>query len=290
MVVLERRLHHRRAASFLLLLLFFFFALLFNQGNAAVQGDRVSAASQFLGPHNAVRSALGMRPLVWDTRVARYAQWYANQRRRDCALRHSNGPYGENIFWGSGTGWSPAQAVTAWAGERKWYRYWTNDCASGRECGHYTQMIWRTTRRLGCAKVTCSGAKGVVLLFPGPGVDGVGGGPGGAAAPEHVLPELEVILREGVFQLAVPPTLVRPPPRVLLQVEVPHERELPVRRADQVVRVQELQGFGDAAQAEVLRDFVYRLVVGVRPGISRSRHRRRAANDGDESYNAEKRT
>ncbi|XP_068648392.1 pathogenesis-related protein PR-1-like [Aristolochia californica] len=152
--------HHCQRATFFLI---FFSLLLCNQANA-VHGDRFSLASQFLGPHNAVRSALRMPSLVWDPRVARYAQWYANQRRRDCALKHSNGPYGENIFWGSGTGWTPAHAVTAWAGERKWYKYWSNDCALGRECGHYTQMIWRTTRRLGCAKVTCSGGKGIFMV------------------------------------------------------------------------------------------------------------------------------
>ncbi|KAJ4823769.1 Cuticle-degrading protease [Turnera subulata] len=104
-----------------------------------------------------------MRPLVWDARLAGYAQWYANQRRYDCALRHSNGPYGENIFWGSGSAWTPAQAVAAWLAERRWYNYRSNSCSGDRDCGHYTQIVWRNTRRIGCARVVCFGGAGVFM-------------------------------------------------------------------------------------------------------------------------------
>ena len=122
--------------------------------------QRLSLANQFLAPHNAARSALGLQPLLWNAKLARYAQWYANQRRFDCALQHSNGPYGENIFWGSGDGWTPSQAVMAWISERQWYNYWSNSCAGGQECGHYTQIVWSSTRRVGCAKVTCFAGRG----------------------------------------------------------------------------------------------------------------------------------
>ncbi|CAN1228949.1 Pathogenesis-related protein PR-1 [Linum grandiflorum] len=74
-----------------------------------------------MGPQNAARAALKMPPLKWDARLARFAQRYANRRKRDCALVHSGGPYGENIFWGSGTRWTPAQAAAAWTDEKKSY-------------------------------------------------------------------------------------------------------------------------------------------------------------------------
>ncbi|CAL8990728.1 PREDICTED: pathogenesis-related protein PR-1-like [Prunus mume] len=139
--------------------------VLISSTNAATRHSQyLSQANQFLVPQNVARSATKMKPLVWDAKLARYAQWYANQRRYDCALRHSNGPYGENIFWGSGTGWTPAQAVTAWASESRWYNYWSNSCARGQECGHYTQIVWRSTRRVGCARVTCLGGRGVFMV------------------------------------------------------------------------------------------------------------------------------
>ncbi|XP_021893181.1 pathogenesis-related protein PR-1-like [Carica papaya] len=123
----------------------------------------LSQRNQFLGPQNAARYALKMRPLAWDAKLAYYAQQYANRRRYDCALRHSDGPYGENIFWGSGTGWTPAEAATAWVAEKKWYSHWSNSCAGGQQCGHYTQIVWSKTRRIGCARVTCVGGRGVFM-------------------------------------------------------------------------------------------------------------------------------
>ncbi|GLT80401.1 hypothetical protein SLA2020_518420 [Shorea laevis] len=128
------------------------------------RGGYLGFINQFLAPQNAARYTVRIRPLVWDEKLARYARWYANQRRNDCALRHSNGPYGENIFWGSGDDWSPAQAVAAWVLERKWYNYWSNSCAGGEECGHYTQIVWGSTKRMGCARVTCTGGRGVFII------------------------------------------------------------------------------------------------------------------------------
>uniref|UniRef100_A0A7N0ZU73 SCP domain-containing protein n=1 Tax=Kalanchoe fedtschenkoi TaxID=63787 RepID=A0A7N0ZU73_KALFE len=125
-----------------------------------------SDGSQFLAAHNAARASLGagLRPLVWDPEVAKFAQSYANMRKGDCALRHSsNMKYGENIFWGSGSQWAPAQAVGAWFSEKRWYNYGSTSCARGQMCGHYTQIVWRSTQRLGCAKVVCSGGKGVFI-------------------------------------------------------------------------------------------------------------------------------
>ncbi|KAI8565802.1 hypothetical protein RHMOL_Rhmol03G0289800 [Rhododendron molle] len=126
----------------------------------AGQNDFVN---NFLAPQNAARTVLGLQPLVWDGRLAHYAQWYANQRRGDCLLKHSGGPYGENIFWGGGNGWTPVQAANAWVSERPWYNYGSNSCAGGQQCGHYTQIVWRTTTRIGCARVVCFDGKGVFM-------------------------------------------------------------------------------------------------------------------------------
>ena len=91
--------------------------------------------AQFLFQQNAARAAMGLPALRWDERVAAYARSYAESRRGDCALVHSSGPYGENLFWCSGTGWAPAQAVGAWLAERRRYDYWSNRCSGGM-CGH----------------------------------------------------------------------------------------------------------------------------------------------------------
>ncbi|KAL5549053.1 hypothetical protein UlMin_004284 [Ulmus minor] len=144
-------------------LLTLFLLLIISGTNAINNFKYMSLADQFMAPQNAARAALGMRPMVWSGRLAQYAQWYANQRRYDCALVHSNGPYGENIFWGSGFGWTPIQAAKAWIDERRWYYHRSNSCADGQVCGHYTQIVWRDTKKIGCAQVTCAGGKGVFM-------------------------------------------------------------------------------------------------------------------------------
>ncbi|XP_061349906.1 pathogenesis-related protein PR-1-like [Gastrolobium bilobum] len=127
------------------------------------QEQERSFADQFVIPQNAARSKVRVPPLVWSAKLESYAQWYANIRRNDCALEHSNGPYGENIFWGGGAGWTPAQAVNAWVEEVQWYNYDLNSCAEGQMCGHYTQIVWNTTMNVGCASVTCTGDKGTFI-------------------------------------------------------------------------------------------------------------------------------
>ncbi|KAD4179881.1 hypothetical protein R6Q59_023306 [Mikania micrantha] len=143
----------------------FFLGLLSSTTNAITNNKHVNenVINGFTSIQNQARATLRMPPLVWDPQLARYALLYAKQRQQDCLLKHSNGPYGENIFWGSGDGWSPAQAAAAWVAERRWYTYGSNSC-NGPECGHYTQIIWKTSRRIGCARVICFQGRGVFMI------------------------------------------------------------------------------------------------------------------------------
>jgi pathogenesis-related protein 1 len=110
----------------------------------------------FLVPQNEARRQVGVPPLKWDVKLTNYARTYARERRADCLLQHSDGPFGENIFWGSGRGWNATEAVGAWVDEKKWYNYANNSCSSGKDCTHYTQIVWRTTTKVGCAVVKCN--------------------------------------------------------------------------------------------------------------------------------------
>ncbi|CAN6482172.1 unnamed protein product [Victoria cruziana] len=114
-----------------------------------------SSVRDFLDPHNTARAAVGVGPLAWNDTVAGYAEAYADRRAADCALIHSGGPYGENIYWNSGDA-DAADAIDYWVSEEAYYDYDSNTCI-GWECLHYTQIVWRDTTRLGCAKVTCNG-------------------------------------------------------------------------------------------------------------------------------------
>ncbi|KAL5560875.1 hypothetical protein UlMin_030622 [Ulmus minor] len=109
----------------------------------------------YLNAHNSARDEVGVGHLTWDDTVAAYAQNYANQRQGDCNLVHSGGPYGENIAWSSGD-LSGTDAVGLWVGEKADYDYNSNTCAAGKVCGHYTQVVWRNSVHVGCAKVRCN--------------------------------------------------------------------------------------------------------------------------------------
>jgi pathogenesis-related protein 1 len=128
-----------------------------------------------LAAHNAVRrrvaqaeslrlgGTVSIPDLTWDPAVAAVAQQWAD------SLINNNPPtgghredlqqlgLGENWYlgWSSGTpDQSPNAAVESWAAEEKWYNYDENTCAAPPEktCGHYTQLVWSSTQRLGAGR------------------------------------------------------------------------------------------------------------------------------------------
>lgn len=110
-------------------------------------------ADEFVAAHNAARAADGVPPLAWDEEAATVARNYAAQ----CIFRHNanRGPFGENLFAGTGN-YTPTAVTESWASEKQYYTYDTNRCALGRQCGHYTQVVWKNTTGLGCAKADCT--------------------------------------------------------------------------------------------------------------------------------------
>ncbi|EOA36766.1 hypothetical protein CARUB_v10012656mg [Capsella rubella] len=133
--------------------------------------NKVNRASrEFLFAHNVVRARVGEPPLQWDGRLAAYARAWANQRVGDCRLVHSNGPYGENIFWASQNTWRPRNVVKVWADENRFYDVNANSCEPHQMCGHYTQIVWRDSTKVGCASVDCSnGGVYAICVYNPPG-------------------------------------------------------------------------------------------------------------------------
>ncbi|XP_050363699.1 pathogenesis-related protein 1-like [Argentina anserina] len=114
-----------------------------------------NSPQDYLNAHNSARAAVGVAGLKWDNNLAGYAQRYANSHIRDCNMVHSGGPYGENLAKSTGD-LSGTDAVKMWVGEKAYYSYNSNTCAPGKVCGHYTQVVWRNSVRVGCAKVRCN--------------------------------------------------------------------------------------------------------------------------------------
>ncbi|KAI7734179.1 hypothetical protein M8C21_031907 [Ambrosia artemisiifolia] len=142
----------------------FHFALVCFFSFAMFQGTYAQNSPQdYLNAHNAARSQVGVGNMVWNATVAGYAQRYANQRIGDCRLIHSSGPYGENLAWGTGA-FTGVSAVNLWVNERTSYNHGTNTCARGSVCGHYTQVVWRSSNQLGCARVQCANNGGWFVI------------------------------------------------------------------------------------------------------------------------------
>ena len=64
------------------------------------------------------------------------------------------GPYGETLAEGFG---SPTLAVDGWAGEEKKYNY--GKAQFSEQTGHFTQLVWQNTTKVGCGAVYCNSNK-----------------------------------------------------------------------------------------------------------------------------------
>jgi pathogenesis-related protein 1 len=106
--------------------------------------------------HNYYRQQVGVESLEWSDDLAEFAQEWANKLSRSCQLYHSSGPYGENIFWTSGSE-SAAGVVDNWAEEKKYFNHNNPIYRSrnGSKYGHYTQIIWSKTTHVGGAMQRC---------------------------------------------------------------------------------------------------------------------------------------
>jgi pathogenesis-related protein 1 len=107
---------------------------------------------RMLDAHNAVRTHVGLKPLAWSDKLAHAAQEWADRLIKEGSFRHRpNSAWGQNLYDISGSEYLPQQIVNGWAAERKDFDYATNQCRPSHICGHYTQIVWRDTRELGCA-------------------------------------------------------------------------------------------------------------------------------------------
>ncbi len=109
-------------------------------------------ASEMLAAHNAFRENLRLRPLVWSDKLAAAAQSWADQLLKLGKFYHqSQSSHGENLFdlTGPRATATPDDVVHDWASESLDYDHRSNHCYS--VCGHYTQIVWRSTAQVGCA-------------------------------------------------------------------------------------------------------------------------------------------
>jgi pathogenesis-related protein 1 len=135
-------------------------------------------ADGIVAAHNRWRKTVGAPPLTYSPKLAASAQEWANHLKQSnqCKMQHSkpDGNYGENLYWASAIEWSdgrrelqnisPNKVVDDWGSERADYDHKNNLCAKGRMCGHYTQVVWKSTTTVGCAIAVCADSRDQVWV------------------------------------------------------------------------------------------------------------------------------
>ncbi|KAG7851429.1 hypothetical protein KL941_001098 [Ogataea angusta] len=119
-----------------------------------------SSSSDFqeaiLKEHNDKRALHGVDALTWDDTLAQYAQNYADEYDCSGVLTHSGGKYGENLA----LGYTTTGTVDAWYDEGENYNY-------GSSCSvydHFTQVIWKSTTKVGCGYKHCNDYWGTYIV------------------------------------------------------------------------------------------------------------------------------
>mmetsp|Transcript_43256 Transcript_43256/g.67754 ORF Transcript_43256/g.67754 Transcript_43256/m.67754 type:complete len:383 (-) Transcript_43256:178-1326(-) len=149
----------------------------------------------YLDEHNAYRCEVGLEPLAWDCEIAAVAQMWADDlASRGCPLEHSTSGWvataftsagyvanpaavgvGENLAWHSTNtpGNVPIRGgdriTQQWATEKQYYDMGPigDDCIKntvGEAVGHYTQIVWHSTRYLGCGVAECGNTGSAVFV------------------------------------------------------------------------------------------------------------------------------
>jgi pathogenesis-related protein 1 len=127
-----------------------------------------SLADSILAAHNAVRQRVGVPSLAWSESLAAFAfEWADYLAAHHEFVHRRDSLYGENLFEITGGSATPAEVVSDWAAESKNYEYSSNACHG--VCGHYTQIIWRDTKRVGCAAARSGRTEVWVCNYDPPG-------------------------------------------------------------------------------------------------------------------------
>lgn len=102
--------------------------------------------STLLDTHNTYRQQHNASALTWNTSLATTSAQHASP----CIFTHTHGSPGENLATGYA---NTTAAVHAWGHEGTEYDF--SDPGFEDTTGHFTQVVWRSTRTLGCGATYC---------------------------------------------------------------------------------------------------------------------------------------
>eukprot|EP01127_Copromyxa_protea_P004450 TRINITY_DN14311_c0_g1_i1.p1 TRINITY_DN14311_c0_g1~~TRINITY_DN14311_c0_g1_i1.p1 ORF type:complete len:302 (-),score=63.99 TRINITY_DN14311_c0_g1_i1:30-935(-) len=118
-------------------------------------------SSDYVDWHNEHRKLYDLNNLEWDENLATVAQAWADKcpevHNSDAASDYEklggSGSVGENMAWATST--DIEKIIDIWAAEKDSWTCATNGCSEDT-CGHWTQIVWGATTRIGCGYKACS--------------------------------------------------------------------------------------------------------------------------------------
>ncbi|XP_059555638.1 cysteine-rich secretory protein 2-like [Myotis daubentonii] len=139
---------------------------------SALLTTQTNIQKEIVNKHNELRksvspSASNMLRMEWDREATANAQKWANK----CTLEHSdpeerktNTKCGENLYMSSDPNeWSIA--VQSWFEERHDFVYGVGPKSPGAVVGHYTQLVWYSSYRLGCGIAYCPNQESLKYFY-----------------------------------------------------------------------------------------------------------------------------
>jgi len=121
--------------------------------------NRSNFFQRVLAAHNRERSVSGSPALEWDEGLASGAHEWADHLAKTGQFAHSPDepgarPIGENIWGGTAASYQPEAMVDLWVAEKRFFKLGTfpENSTTGdvSDVSHYTQLMWRTSRKVGC--------------------------------------------------------------------------------------------------------------------------------------------
>ncbi len=130
--------------------------------------------TQLLAAHNIERTRLDQQPLVWNKSLAVDARRWAEQLAKTGQFEHAQqSAHGENLWMGTKGAYQAEDMVGLWIDERAVYVAGAfphvSTTGNWADVGHYTQVIWYSTRQVGCALASNQADSFLVCRYDPPG-------------------------------------------------------------------------------------------------------------------------
>ena len=112
--------------------------------------------NDLINAHNDLRARHGSPALIRDKQLEKWAQETADESMTAETLKsgetYKEGKYvGINLYLGGGYSRTGKYVTEYWYSENRNYDYSTGNSKNGSPVSHFTQIVWKHTKKVGCA-------------------------------------------------------------------------------------------------------------------------------------------